>query len=495
LSATFARASVAEHRNHPARRFPRPTGSMTVSLSRSVPLVVASALFMEHLDSTVIATSLPAMAADLGLSPIRLNLAITTYLVTMAVFIPASGWFADRFGARRIFTLAIAVFLLGSILCGAAPSLSVLVLGRALQGLGGAMMTPVGRLALLRSVPKSDLISAMAWLTVPALIGPVLGPPLGGFITTFASWRWIFWINVPIGVLGIVAALAIMPRIREEEPGPFDTVGFVLSALGLAALVFALETAGRDLIAPPLQWSALGLGLALLAVYGLRVRHIARPLIDLDLLRLPAFRAGVLGGSIFRLGVGAMPFLLPLQLQIGFGRSPLQSGTTTFIAAVGAIAMKLTAGRILGRFGFRTTLAVNALIAGAMLALVAVVDAATPVLLLMGLLLVGGFFRSLEFTALNVVVFSEVEDERMSRATSFSSMMQQLSLSAGVALAATVLHLLSLASGRAPTAADFSIAIATVGGLSMAAALIFARLPADAGADMLEKGAPAADAA
>ncbi|WP_333826141.1 DHA2 family efflux MFS transporter permease subunit [Pinisolibacter sp.] len=460
---------------------------MTARLSRTVPLVVASALFMEHLDSTVIATSLPAMAADLGLSPIRLNLAITTYLVTMAVFIPASGWFADRLGARRVFTGAIAVFLAGSITCGAAPSLEMLVFGRALQGLGGAMMTPVGRLVMLRSVPKSQMIAAMAWLTIPALIGPVVGPPLGGFITTYASWRWIFWINVPIGLIGIAASLALMPHIREEATGPFDAVGFLVSALGLAALVFALETAGRDLVAPSAVWAAFAVGVALLALYVRHARRIARPLIDLELLRLPTFRAGVLGGSLFRLGVGALPFLLPLQLQIGFGRTPLQSGLTTFVAAIGAITMKLTAGRIITHFGFRDTLTVNAVIAGAMLAVVSLVDAATSVALLMAMLLVGGFFRSLEFTALNVVVYSDVDDARMSRATSFSSMMQQLSLSAGVALGALTLHLLSVAGGHPPGASEFSTAIALVGGLSMAAAFVFARLPADAGAAMLEK--------
>lgn len=460
---------------------------MTARLSRSVPLVVATALFMEHLDSTVIATSLPAMAADLGLAPIRLNLAITTYLVTMAVFIPASGWLADRLGARRVFTGAIAVFLAGSILCGAAPSLEVLVAGRALQGLGGAMMTPVGRLVLLRSVPKSELISAMAWLTIPALIGPVVGPPLGGFITTYASWRWIFWINLPIGVIGIVASLLLLPPIREEATDRFDGFGFVLSALGLAALVFALETAGRDLVPGGVVWAALALGLALVGLYLRHARRAVRPLIDLDLLRLPSFRAGVVGGSLFRLGVGALPFLLPLQLQIGFGRTPLQSGLTTFVAAIGAIAMKLTAGRILTRFGFRDTLTVNALVAGAMLAVVGLVGPATPVALIMAILLVGGFFRSLQFTALNVVVFSEVDEARMSRATSFSAMMQQLSLSAGVALGATTLHLLSAASGRPSDAGDFSVAIALVGVLSMSAAAVFARLPADAGAEMLEK--------
>ncbi len=470
---------------------------LTSSLSRTVPLVVATALFMEHLDSTVIATSLPAMAADLGISPIRLNLAITTYLVTMAVFIPASGWFADRLGARRVFVGAIALFLAGSILCGAAPSLEVLVAGRALQGLGGAMMTPVGRLVMLRTVPKQDLIAAMAWLTVPALIGPVLGPPLGGFITTYASWRWIFWVNVPFGILGMVAALALMPHIREETTGPFDTFGFFSSALGLAALIFAFETAGRGVAPGWVELAVFVAGLGLIVVYARHSRTVARPLIDLDLLKIATFRAGIVGGSLFRLGVGALPFLLPLQLQLGFGRTPLQSGLTTFVAAVGAMTMKFTAARIISRFGFRTTLTVNALLAGALLAAVALVGPATPVAILMVLLLAGGFFRSLEFTALNVVVFSDIDEARMSRATSFSAMMQQLSLSAGVALGALTLNVLSQTSGHAPDAGDFAAAIALVGGLSMLAGPMFARLAPDAGADMLATAAPvrAADTA
>ena len=462
---------------------------MTLGASRTIPLIVAIGLFMEHLDSTIIATALPRMAIDLGLPPVRLNLAITTYLVAMAVFIPASGWIADRFGARRVFVGAMGLFVTGSLICGGAPSLGVLIAGRLLQGLGGALMTPVGRLVMLRAVPRAELVSAMAWLTIPALIGPVLGPPLGGFITTVASWRWIFWINLPIGLVGMAVALALLPSIREEKVAPFDFVGFVASAVGLSALVFAFETTGRDVVPASLDLLAVAIGLALVVFYVRRARRTPAPLIDLGLMRLPTFAAAVGGGSVFRLGVGALAFLLPLQLQIGFGRSALESGLTTFVSAIGAITMKVTAKRVIDRFGFRTTLVVGAILAGGFLAVVGLVGPTTPVAVLMTLLLFGGFFRSLEFTAINAVAFSDVSEAEMSRATAFSSMMQQLSLSAGVALGATALHVLSANSPAPPTALDFSIALGLIGGISMLAAPMFARLPTDAGAALIGGGA------
>lgn len=464
---------------------------MALGSSRTIPLIVAIGLFMEHLDSTIIATALPRMAVDLGLPPVRLNLAITTYLVAMAVFIPASGWIADRFGARRVFVGAMGLFVTGSLICGGAPSLEVLIGGRLLQGLGGAMMTPVGRLVMLRSVPRAELVSAMAWLTVPALIGPVLGPPLGGFVITVASWRWIFWINLPIGLVGMAVALAVLPSIREDEVPPFDGAGFLSSAVGLSSLVFAFETVGRDIVPLWADALALAVGLALVVVYVRRARRTDHPLIDLKLLRLPTFAAAVWGGSVFRLGVGALAFLLPLQLQIGFGRSALESGLTTFVSAIGAITMKVTAKRVIDRFGFRATLVVDALLAGGFLAAVGLVGAATPVWLLMTLLLLGGFFRSLEFTAINAVAFSDVTEAEMSRATAFSAMMQQLSLSAGVALGATTIHVLGAGSTTPPTAFDFSVALGAIGALSMLAGPLFARLSPTAGSSLLDRSAPA----
>ncbi len=466
---------------------------MPLGTSRSVPLIVAVGLFMEHLDSTIIATALPRMAEDLGVAPVRLNLAITTYLVAMAVFIPASGWIADRLGARRVFVGAMGLFLTGSLTCGAAPSMEILILGRLVQGLGGALMTPVGRLVMLRTVPRAELVSAMAWLTIPALIGPVVGPPLGGMLTTWASWRWIFWINLPIGLIGMVAALAVLPEVREDRRPPFDGLGFALSTVGLTAAVFAFETVGRDIV--PLVVDALValFGLVTLALYVRHARTAEHPLIDLRLLRKPAFAAAIWGGSLFRIGVGALPFLLPLQLQLGFGRSALQSGLTTFVAAIGAIGMKVAAKRVLTRFGFRATLTADAVIAGAFLAAIGFVTDTTPLAVVMGILLVGGFFRSLEFTAINVVAYSDITAEEMSRATAFSSMMQQLSLSAGVALGALTLHVLEARSPGPLSSTDFSIALTLVGSVSMAAALVFARLPRGAGADLLKAEPRAAD--
>ena len=294
-----------------------------VSPARLLPLIVASALFMENMDSTVIATSLPAIAADLGTDPIVLKLAFTTYLLSLTVFIPISGWCADRFGAKHVFRAAIAVFMLGSIACGYSQSLGWLIAARALQGLGGAMMVPVGRLIILREVPKSQLVDALAWLTIPALIGPLVGPPIGGFITTYFDWRWIFWMNVPIGLLGIVVATRFLPEMPPEPVPPLDFRGFLLSALGLSSLVFGFTIIGRDLLPIYGQVLLIIFGAVCLALY---VRHAAtakNPILDLKLLRIPTFRAGVEGGSFYRIGVGAIPFLMPLMFQLGFGLTRL----------------------------------------------------------------------------------------------------------------------------------------------------------------------------
>src|SRR5216683_592744 len=312
-----------------------------------VPLIVACALFMENLDSTVIATALPQIAASLGEDPLRLNLAITAYLLSLAVFIPLSGWVADRYGARRVFRAAIVIFTVGSACCGLANSLPELVAARILhQGLGGAMMVPVGRLVMLRAVPKSELVRAMSYLTVPALVGPVLGPPLGGLIVTYSSWRWIFFINLPIGLLGIVLATLFIEDVRETAMWPLDVRGFLLAGLGLSGLMFGFETAGRGVLPGSLVAVLLAVGALALALYVLHARVIAAPIIDLRLLSIPTFAGAIIGGSIFRIGVGALPFLLPLMLQLGFGLSPFASGLLTFASAAGALTMKFTAAPI-----------------------------------------------------------------------------------------------------------------------------------------------------
>jgi EmrB/QacA subfamily drug resistance transporter len=446
-----------------------------------LPLIVACALFIENMDSTVIATSLPAMAGDLGVVPIALKLALTTYLLSLAVFIPISGWVADRFGARPTFIAAIAVFLLGSLACAASGSLPALVAARFLQGIGGAMMVPVGRLVLLRTVPKRELVQAMSWLTMPALVGPMIGPPLGGFITTYFDWRWIFLINLPMGVLGILLAKRFIPDIREASK-PLDWLGFVLSGLGLALALFGFSTLGRHLVATSLALCSLFVGCVLLALYVRHARRHPHPLLDLDLFRLPTFRAGVVGGSLFRIGIGATPFLLPLMLQLGFGLNPLQSGLLTFVSAVGAMFMKTLATRILRRHGFRRVLVANALVASAMLAGFGLFRPTTPHLLIMAVLLLSGCFRSLQFSSLNAISYADVATPAMAPASSLAGVMQQLSLSLGVAIAGFALQLSGEWSHSDATAlANFRVAFFVVGLISMSSAWLMWKLPKDAG--------------
>jgi EmrB/QacA subfamily drug resistance transporter len=451
-------------------------------------LIVATALFMENMDGTVISTSLPAIAGDLHQDPIVLKLALTSYLLTLAVFIPASGWIADRFGARTVFCCAIVVFTVGSILCGASNSLETLIAARVFQGVGGAMMVPVGRLVLLRSVKKSDLVDALAYLTVPALLGPVAGPPLGGFITTYFHRRWIFWINIPIGLIGVALSLRYIANLREEEVAKFDFKGFVLSGAGLFGLISGLSLIGRGM-APGLEVGAqIAASLVLLALY---VRHAddnKDAILDLKLLEIPTFFSGVVGGLIFRIGIGALPFLLPLLLQIGFGLTPFESGSLTFATAAGAIVMKFTASTALRWFGFRRTLVVNALISGAFMASYALFTPTTPHWLIFLALLAGGFFRSLEFTALNAISYADIDPPRMSRATSFASVSQQMSGAVGVAAAAVSIQLIQVGFSDATLETrDLSLAFVAVAAISSLSTLVFATLKPDAGAALAAK--------
>ncbi|HXZ17333.1 MAG TPA: MFS transporter [Roseiarcus sp.] len=456
-------------------------------------LIVATALFMENMDGTVISTSLPAIARDLHQDPIVLKLALTSYMLTLAVFIPASGWVADRFGARTVFCSAIVVFTAGSILCGASTSLDTLIAARVVQGLGGAMMVPVGRLVLLRTVEKRDLVDALAYLTVPALLGPVAGPPLGGFITTYFHWRWIFWVNVPIGALGVALSLKYIANLREEMVPRFDFKGFLLSGAGLLGLISGLSLIGRGM-APGLEVGAqVAVSLVLLALYARHAGANEDAILDLKLLRIPTFFAGVAGGLIFRIGIGALPFILPLLLQVGFGLTPFESGSLTFATAAGAIVMKFTASTALRWFGFRRTLIVNALISGAFMASYALFTPVTPRWLIFVALLAGGFFRSLEFTALNAISYADIDPPRMSRATSFASVAQQMSGAIGVAVAAVCIQLIQAGFGDvALEARDLSLAFVAVAVISSLSTLIFVSLKPDAGASLAARPPPEA---
>jgi EmrB/QacA subfamily drug resistance transporter len=458
---------------------------------RTAPLIVAVSLFMENMDSTVIATSLPAIARDTGTNPLALKLAVTSYLLSLAIFIPASGWTADRFGARNVFRLAIGVFVLGSIGCALSHSLENFVAARIVQGIGGAMMTPVGRLIVVRSIDKRLLLNAMSMLTIPALIGPICGPPLGGFITTYASWHWIFIINVPIGLIGIALATRYIPDVRTQYPYPFDLVGFILSGLAISGLAFGLSLLGLAFLPGSVVAGLLGVGAVAAAAYVIYARYAPAPILDLRLLKLPTFRASILGGFMFRLGVGALPFLLPLLLQIGFGLSPFESGLITFTSALGSMFMKAAATTVLKHFGYRNVLLYNSLISAVFLAACATFTYGMPFEFMIAILLVGGFFRSLQFTSVNTIAYAEIEAPLMSRATSMVSAFQQLSLSTGVAVGALVVELtLRFKHSTAMGAADFPPAFLAIGALSATAALIFMRLPPEAGAELSGRPMP-----
>lgn len=446
---------------------------------RRTPLVLAVALFMEQMDATVIATSLPAIAVDLGTSPVALKLAVTAYLMALAIFIPVSGFMADRFGASRVFRAAIAVFILGSIGCAFAASLGGFVAARFVQGMGGAMMTPVARLLLVRSTPRSGLVGAMAWLTIPALMGPILGPPLGGFLTTYLTWHWIFWINVPIGILGILSASLFLPPDQPEPPRPIDLHGLVLSSCALTGLVFGTAVLSLPALPHWVGFAAAGAGFVAGLAYLRHSRSHSAPILDPRLFRYPLFRSAVTGGSLFRVGMGATSFLLPLMLQLGFGLTPFQSGLVTFVAAAGALTSKFGAERIFRGLGFRPVLVAGALLGAGFIAINAAFFPATPVLVISGLLLLGGVVRSITFTGINALAFADVEPRDMSQATAINAVAQQVSLAAGVALAGGILELSS--AGEALRLGDFHLAFLVVALASAGAVLPFVRLPADAG--------------
>lgn len=453
-----------------------------------IPFIVGCALFMQMLDSTVVATALPVMAEALGSSVVDMNVIITSYLLAVAVFVPVSGWAADRFGARRVFMAAIVLFTLSSIGCALAQTLPQLVAGRSVQGLAGAMMVPVGRIILLRKVPKDELLKAMAFLSLPALLGPLIGPPVGGFFVTYASWHWIFLINVPVGLLGI----ALVRRyIRDDYPHSdtrLDWPGFLLSGISIASLVMGFEAIGHRSLPPAQLGGLIGIGLACGLLYIWHARRAANPIIDLSLLRIPSFGISTLGGNLCRFAIGATPFLLAIMLQVGFGLSPLAAGLITFTGAAGSLLMKLVAAPIIQRFGFKRVLTVNAVITGAFVALCAFFRADTPIWLMMAILVAGGFFRSLQFTAVNTLTYADLDARAMSRASSFSAMAQQLGISLGVAAAAVTMNLSMQWRGGTDTAlVDVIWGFIVIGGITAISALSFMRLPADAGSQLKKR--------
>jgi EmrB/QacA subfamily drug resistance transporter len=456
-----------------------------IASPRVTALIVASALFMEQLDGTVLATALPTMARSFDVDALHMNVALTAYLLSLAVFIPASGKMADRFGSRTVFRAAIALFTIGSILCAQAPTLGFLVGARILQGIGGAMMVPVGRLVLLRSVSKAELVRAMAWLMIPATIGPIVGPPVGGFIVTYLDWRWIFYINVPIGIVGIVLVTRYIGEVREPGRVSFDVGGMVLSGVALACMMFGLELASRGVGSGALAAGLVAVGAVSGVLYWRHAKGHPQPVLDFRLMRIPTFRLSVLAGTMSRIAVGALPFLLPMMLQLGFGISPAQSGLITFSSAAGSIVMRLSAPAFLKRLGFRNVLVWIGLIATVALATSAAFRPSWPVAAIYGVLLVGGFFQSLQFIAYNTIAYADVPRAQMSAATSFYTTFQQLSLSLGIAVSAgSLAGAMAWRGHEAPLLADFTTAFLVVAAISVFAPLVSARLDRSAGEEL-----------
>lgn len=408
------------------------------TIKQYLPWLVASALFMEQLDATMVNTAIPSIAASLQVTPLSLKAVVSSYILALAVCIPVSGWIADRFGTRRVFFIAIVIFTTASVLCGLAINTPMLVAARILQGIGGALMIPVGRLAIIRTFPKSELLGAMNFVIIPALIGPLLGPTVGGFIVHWLSWREIFFINVPFGLIALFMVYRYMPDYRSSEPRPFDVIGLLLYGSGITLLSWLLEIFGAHGLDPLTAALVLGLSIALLLGYGWHASGHAHPLLRLALFRIRTFRVAVLGGFVTRLGVGGLPFLLPLLYQLGLDFPAWQSGLLMIPAALAAMSMKLISVRLLRRFGYRQVLIVNTLLIGVTIGLFSLVGTETPVAVIVVISLLQGFFTSLQFASMNSLAYADVTERDSSMASTISSSLQQLSMSFGLAAGSLV---------------------------------------------------------
>ncbi len=471
---------------------------MPLSASRHTLLlgIVAAAFFMQNLDGTVITTALPQMALSFDTTPIHLSIGITAYILSLAVFIPISGWFSDRVGARTVFGTAIAVFTIGSVMCGFCNGVTEFALCRVFQGLGGAMMTPVGRLVLFRAVGKAGLVRALSTLSMSSMIGPVLGPPVGGFITTYASWRWIFFLNLPIGIVGAILVFIFIENYRAEQSPSFDWIGFLFTGIAIATLVLDCDLVVQPGIDPVIT---IGLFVASLASGGFAAWYMLRraePILDLSLLRVPSVFTGVAVGAVYRIGSGGVGYLMAIMLQVNMGMSAFASGSITLAGALSSLTMKAAIPPTLRRWGFRNVLLGNGMISAAAVAACAFVTIGMPGYVIFLILFVGGFFRSLQFTGLTTLAYADIPSSQTSAATSFSSMMQQVNNGLGVALAAVLLHVTMLFHGDdspAVSANDIRLVYIVMGLVCVVGCIFYARLDPDVGAEVSGHRRPGAE--
>jgi EmrB/QacA subfamily drug resistance transporter len=458
--------------------------SSLLQKSTSISILVATAFFMENLDGTVIATALPQMGKSFHVSPVDLNIGMTAYLLMLAVFIPISGWVADRVGARSVFVSAIAIFTVSSILCGLSNGILAFTAARIIQGIGGAMMVPVGRLVVLRTVEKHNLMEAIAYITWPGLVAPVVGPPVGGFITTYFSWHWIFFLNVPLGLIGIALSLLWIPNLREDKVKPFDWIGFALSSTTCVTFMYGMELVGRENATWGATSSYLICGCVLGALAVIHFRRTATPLLSLDLLKIKTFAITIEGGSLFRIAISVSPFLLPLMFQIGFGLNAFQSGILMLGLFVGNLSMKPATTSVLRRFGFRAVLIWNGILTAFLMLGCAALFPQTPRTIILAVLFVNGLCRSMQFTCLSTLAFADIPRPELSSATSFFSMITQMSMGMGVAVGAILLRVAGLLDGNAhgtPATKEFHIAFVFVAVLTLLATVDCFTLDREAG--------------
>ncbi|WNG41877.1 DHA2 family efflux MFS transporter permease subunit [Archangium violaceum] len=445
---------------------------------------MASALFMEFIDSTALSTALPALSKAFGSDLVHLKLALTSYILALAVVTPASGWIADKYGPRRVFMTAMGVFLVGSVLCGFSQSLAQLVVFRTIQGIGGALMTPVGRLIVVSSAPRERLVAAMSWFTMPALVGPLIGPPLAGFILRIADWPWIFFINVPVGILGMLAVLRFVPPLHQPDPGRFDVKGFILAAIAITSLMVAAETAGMGLVPASLQIGAAVLALVMGAAYIRHALRTERPVLNIRLVRFATYRASLMGGTLVRVGLGATPFLLPLLFQVGLGWGAFEAGLVIIGTSMGAMSYKPVAPAVVKRFGFRSTLIFSNVVTAVLTALPAFFRETTPVALMVIILAIGGFMRSMQFTSLNTVAYADIPPSTVSNASTLAVVTQQMGLSLGISFGGLMLHLARGGDDAPLTPHQFILPFIAVGVVTMLAGPLYRRMSPDAGASI-----------